>query len=206
MMKCVKRGQILWSIMLAVLMIFSLVGCGSKEHFGLQAGFTTGSDEPAPPINVAFMTEKSQIKIGEDLVVEVYCQPQNDYTQSGALKHTAELFVRRGNFHNGVQNPQPTEEDILLRQIADFWSEEYRWEVDAQGKFVGKKEVVIIPAEWFSDEIGAFSWIVLSQVTFSADSPEREIRESGSIALYYRLDGENVILYATFYDFVNDIR
>ena len=114
--------------------------------------------------------------------------------------------MSRGHFRDGIENPKPIVEDILLREIADFGAEEYKWIIEANGKFVGKQETVLIPAEWFIDDIGAFSWVLTSLCTFSEDSPEREIRESDSIALYYRIDGENVILYASFHDFVNDVR
>lgn len=198
-----------WLIMLAFLMTFSLVGCsGGEKDVGLKGGFETGSGEPSPSINVAFITEKSRLKVGEDLTVTV-CYGSNNGTATidpSPLAVTAELLMSRGHFRDGIENPKPIGEDVLLQEIADFWAEEYKWRFDAEGKFVGMQETVQIPAEWFIDDIGAFSWALTSLCTFSEDSPEREIRESDSIALYYRIDGENVILYASFHDFVNDVR
>ena len=165
-----------WLIMLAFLMTFSLVGCsGGEKDVGLKGGFETGSGEPSPSINVAFITEKSRLKVGEDLTVTV-CYGSNNGTATidpSPLAVTAELLMSRGHFRDGIENPKPIGEDVLLQEIADFWAEEYKWRFDAEGKFVGMQETVQIPAEWFIDDIGAFSWVVNSLCTFSEDSPER---------------------------------
>ncbi len=202
-------SQTFWLILLAVLMTFSLAGCGGEKDVGLKAGFETALGEPAPPVYVAFTTEKSKLKVSEDLMFTVCYGSNYDYSttfEPSPLAVTAELFMSRRHFRDGIENPKSMGEDALLQEIADFRAEKYKWRFDAEGKFVGRQETVLTPAEWFTDDIGVFSWALNSLCICSDDSPEREIRESGSIALHYRIDGENVILYASFHDFVNDVR
>ena len=190
-----------------LIMLFSLAACSAEgKDMGLKAGFEKGSGEPAPPIKVEVISEKSRLKVGEDLTVKLCYGSLSSYDRydPAPVSVTAKIFM--GHSVYGDKSPwggsyaSTLIEQFVLKEIDDFADSMYLW----QNKQAS--ETIVIPADWFAGERGGIGWSVTAHIIPSEDSPQEEWSEGGGVALYYRIKGENIILYDTYYNFYNDIR
>jgi len=95
-------------------------------------------------------------------------------------------------------------EEVVLKEIDNFATPEYCWQYSPEKGWFAATETVIVPASWFVGERGAIMWSVSVSITFSESYFNGS--EGGAVELFYRIKGENIILYDSSYNFYNDKR
>lgn len=168
------------------------------------------ADDPEPAIQIVAKTDTAVIKVGDALQVSVYTitGSEIDYQQEIVpVNVTATISMSYARV-----NPWFNKETV--KEISDGTTKDYTW----FGSYdTMKAEEITIPAEVFTEKEatdgktgerfleneGAIVWFLEVHKEFSSGETEYE---STGIALYYRIVGEDVFLYATQYNFKNDIR
>ena len=210
-----KKLATLGIVILLLFSVASLTACGNGDkNMGLKVGFGADAGEPAPPIKCAYTSEKSKLKVGEDFTIKLYYGAIGagyDATfdppptsVSAVLKMKHEIYGAMDS--TGGSYASELVEELTLKEIDDFATPEYLWQCSSETGESSATETVVIPANWFVGEKGAIGWSVLATIVFSDESHEPEFSEGGGVALYYRIEGENIILYGSYYNFFNDIR
>lgn len=169
-----------------------------------------GEDDPETEIKIVVTTDTTVIKAGDALPVSVYAMTGSeiDYQQEPVpVNVTATISM-------SYARVDPWFHKEIIKEISDGTSKDYTW----YGSYdTMKAEEITVPAdvftekevtdgktgEKFSENEGAIVWFLEVHKEFSSGETEYE---STGIALYYRIVGEDVFLYATQYDFKNDIR
>lgn len=168
------------------------------------------ADDPEGAVKIAVTTNKAVIKAGEALSVSVYAMTGSeiDYQQEPVpVNVTAKISM-------SYARVDPWFNKEVIKEISDGTKKDYTW----YGSYdTMKAEEITVPAdvftekeetdgktgEKFSANEGAIVWFLEVHKEFS--NGETDDERSGA-ALYYRIVGEDVFLYATQYDFKNDIR
>lgn len=169
-----------------------------------------GEDDPETEIKIVVTTDTTVIKAGDALPVSVYAMTGSeiDYQQEPVpVNVTATISMSYARV-----NPWFNKETV--KEIGDGTTKDYTW----FGSYdTMKAEEITIPAEVFTEKEatdgktgekfleneGAIVWFLEVHKEFSSGETKYE---STGIALYYRIVGEDVFLYATQYDFKNDFR
>lgn len=200
---------------IALLLIFSLAACvkETEEDAGLRAGFETNGDEPAPPILVRFTSDKSRLKVGEDLTIKLYYIPNSNYDTAydpASISISAKINMGHSIYGDlcpwGGSYSSELIEQFVLKDIENFFDQEYTPKYFSDVGWFSGTETIVIPAEWFAGERGSIGWWLIAHIDFPEDSVQEDFSESGGVALNYRVEGENIILYDSYYKFFNDIR
>jgi len=199
---------------IAFIMLFSLAACNppkEDEDMGLKAGFELDGDKPAPPIRCAFTSEKSKLKVGEDFTIKLsYGTNGGHYdTDPPPTSVSAKIKMARSVYGDlspsgSYANSNELIDEFVLKEIDNFATPEYVWQYSSETGWASATETVVISANWFAGERGAIVWLAFAHVVWPEGFPETE--DNGSVALYYRIEGENIILFDSYYKFFNDIR
>ena len=196
-MKKIHKFLLIMTLIIFPLFVF---GCknNTNEDTGLNVKSSDGDSFP-PPIVVHYKTEKRYLNIGEDLKISVSFGRYNDYG-SNLKSSTAELIMRRLNTdehytnYDGVYNQS-------LKIIDDFSSDEYK------GTFTSDENVlnVTIPSDWFDNSWDCLVFSLMITEVFSTNGTEHTLDGGGVGApLYYKIIGDQIKLYGSFYEFKND--
>ncbi|MGI6710419.1 MAG: hypothetical protein ACOX4W_03130 [Bacilli bacterium] len=186
----------------------------------LRGGYDDEGVEPAPPIWTEFTSDESRLKVGDNLVIKFYYAPQSSYDIStydpAPISVTAKIITGYGTYTRKLlqkgdytySQPEYTfeyenKEEFVKKEISNFAnSNNYP---TAGSEFVAFEEIEI-PANWFVGEMGAIGWTVVAKLTWAEEAGIDSINQSGGVSMYYRIEGENIILYSSYYNFSNDIR
>lgn len=202
-----------------------LTGCKqAKKNNGLKGGFDNNSIELLPSTQCGFTTDKTELKIGEDLTVKLYfgtiSNYPNDYPYVHKHNNTSpdnvltEILMKYGTYtkvalqdiKRNCHKPQYTYnyeniETSLYKEIDDFTAEKYPHVEIAYSKY----EMIVVPSSYFVGEMGSIQWVI-NIYGIWAEGVDRENYIGIATSLYYRIERNNVILYDSYYNFVNDIR
>lgn len=187
-------------------MLFSLVACNSSRKLYGQSI----NEDKAPPIWTAFTTNESRLKVGEDLPIEFYYAPQRDYssmTDPMPLSVSAKIFMKHGVYGDldpsGGSYSFEEIEELKLKGIDNFADSNY---YPAAGESSVAFESIVIPAEWFVGERGSIVLTVMVDLIWAEETGMKPITEGGSVGFNYIVEGENIILFDSYYKFFNYIR
>ena len=185
----IKRNtvkQILAKVMLIIMIssVLTLVSCKSD---GLEAGFKMSIDGCAEVnlFSLAYKSDISQFDINNVTLTFYYgvaCEDDIEYVR--------ETIFNYPNFELYFYNDEQTH--ILARRVEEnLVSEKYRWTGRSSRRIFNHSEELTIPKELFTKETG-----VISLGLFGADTRmnEEEPRELNSIDIYYKKDGDKIIL------------
>lgn len=171
-------------------------------------GEPESNGELAPPIWTAFTSDKSRLKIGEDLTIKLYYGTSKNFPNEDDDVMPIDTFTKiimgysvYGNLDSyGGGYSSELIEEIVLKEIDDFGSQNY----PAAG-LNSISETITVPANWFVGEKGCIGWSIGMYAIWSKGSEPKNYG-GGGIALYYRIEDENIILFDSYYKFFNDIR
>jgi len=198
-----KRFFVVLFIML--LSIFSLFILGCKNNTNDDTGLNVKSndgDYPSPHIVVHYKTEKRYLNVGEDLKISVSFGKFRDYKNLDYYElrsSTAELIMKRGK-----RNIQLTSFEIVATQslkiIDDFSLDDYK------GTFTSDENVlnVTIPSDWFDNSWDCLDFALMVKEVFSTNGTEHTYDGGVGAPLYYKIIGDQIKLYGSFYEFKND--
>ena len=193
-------------LLIMTLIIFPLLVFGCKnntnEDTGLNVKSSDGDSFPAH-IVVHYKTEKRYLNVGEDLKISVSFGKIRDYKNVDYYEirsSTAELIMKRGK-----RNIQLTSFEIVATQslkiIDDFSLDDYK------GTFTSDENVlnVTIPSDWFDNSWDCLVFSLMITEVFSTNGTEHTLDGGGVGApLYYKIIGDQIKLYGSFYEFKND--
>lgn len=186
----------------------------------LKGGFDSNGDEPEPPIWVEFTSEESRLKVGDNLTINLYYAPQSSYDIStydpAPISVTAKIIMGHGTYtreliqkgEHTYSQPEYTFEyegieELVKKEISNFANlSNYPTASSASVAF----EEIEIPIDWFVGEMGSIAWTIAAELTWADGTGIDSENQGGGVALYYKIEGENIILYSSYYNFFNDIR
>lgn len=139
-------------------------------------GLSATTNEPMrPPYLMEYSSDKSKIKIGEDLKVNLrFIIEHFDFGYSDAISMSA-IFVMR---HKSNQSKEAVIEEIENLEDKSEW----QWEV-------------VVPSDWFCDEEGIIIWVLSFLPNRPLGSPELEIERGIAICLFYIVEGDTIKLF-----------
>lgn len=161
----------------------------------LRIGFDLENDKKINGVKLAVTTEKTKIKVGEDLPISLYCVcgSKEDYIQNGNVPQSVTASVLMS--YSGVEPDKIVE---TVRKIEDATMSDYTW----NGSFEGiKTELVIVPAQTFiksddsdklpnkSDGVLVLALEVHKEYSNGIGNTDRD-----SVALYYQIKGDEIYL------------
>jgi len=197
-----KRIKVFFMMFLIVFSFF-LIGCKNENDSIVDKGLNVDSVEDgclkAPYYVVHCKTQKRFLDIGEDLNVSVSFGTTRDYDALSNVvfkSATAELLMKR--------TKQLTDSEEIdsqtLKIIDDFSLDEYKETFTSEINVVN----VTIPSQWFDNSCDSFVFSLRVTEKFLSDDVETIYDKGAGVALYYRIIGEQIKLYGSFYEFKND--
>lgn len=171
-------------------------------------GLPESSGEPAPLIWTRFASDESRIKVGEDLNIKFYYASLCDFisiSDPAPISVSAKIIMGHsvhGNINQYGSYSSTLIDEFVLKEIDNF-ADVVNYPV--AGSISTAFEEIVIPADWFVGEKGSIGWSVKAELIWAEETGKESETHGGGVALYYRVEGENIILYNSYYKFYNDI-
>ena len=199
-----KRIKVFF-MMFLIIFSFFLIGCKNENDSIVDKGLNVNSSVDdgcleSSDVVVHCKTQKRFLDIGEDLNVSVSFGRTCDYEDlSGGDSVTAELLMKRTKWNNQLTDYEEIDSQTL-KIIDDFSLDEYK------GTFTSEKNVVnvTIPAQWFNNSCDSFVFDLRVTEKYLFDDAAIINHQGAEVSLYYRIIGEQIKLYGSFYEFKND--
>ena len=169
-----KRISVIVLSFIIVSTFFCLAGCTDK---GLST--STNYGDPAPWFNIGYTSEKSKIKIGEDLTINLRVFLIYDSEVSTTVRIALYPF----------SNP---EEEKVITDIENFEAE---WQ-----------DKVVIPSEWFIEGNDTLMIKAYACYLYEYEGELREDKGEQSIPLHYIVEGNTIKLFDFYYKYEKYIK
>jgi hypothetical protein len=189
----------------------------------LKGWFEASNGEPASKSWCAFTSDESRLKVDKCLIAKLFYGTEYDYPADlpSRFRHDGQLpteVLTEISMAHGIYTrrlPQKGEytygkseyifeyegiEGVVLKEIHDFGRQNY-----PNAGFISASETVVIPAEWFVGEMGGIVWTLVTYGVWP-EGIDRNNAVGIGVGLYYRTEGEDIILFDSYYNFCNDIR
>ena len=202
-----KRKKYIFSILIIYVMIISFIsiGCTDKNIcYSMDRGFSIGFDstlsEPDSDVKIAIKIAKSRITVGENLPIYLYYWSNYSYNEydPNPLKVTAKISVI-------FDKDNKTERVVTIKKIEDFTLYTYKT-VILNNDEQYKPETFTLSTDDFIYEEGAIVWGLETHILFPIGSPQEQLIENSSVALYYRVENKYIFFYKNQYEFNNNIK
>ena len=197
-----KRIKVFF-MMFLIIFSFFLIGCKNENDSIVDNGLYVKSSVEGgcqkSHYLVEYKTQKRFLDIGEDLNVSVSFGRTRDYDALSNVvfkSATAELLMKRTNQLTDYEEI----DSQTLKIIDDFSLDEYK------ETFTSEKNVVnvTIPSQWFDNSSDSFVFSLRVTEKYLSDDVEIIYDQGAWVSLYYRIIGEQIKLYGSFYKFKND--
>ena len=167
---------------------------------GFSIGFDSTLSEPESGVKIAIKIAKSRIIVGENLPIYLYYWSNYSYNEydTNPLKVTAKISVI-------FDKDNKTESVVTIKEIEDFTLYTYKTVVlnnDEQYK----PETFTLSTDDLIYEGGTIVWGLETHILFPIGSPQEQLIENSSVALYYRVENKYIFFYKNQYEFNNNIK
>lgn len=175
------------SAVLSCAIAFAFVGCSEDNDVGVRGSNNWGDCGAAPPIKVEFASEHSKVKSDSDVGIELFYEATSNYNRvyyPERISVSATVVMKSWDYEDDFGSPR---KQLLIKTIDKFST--------------AGTETVTIPNDWFVADAGVISWVVTARIVFLGTC--EGIEEQDGVSLYYLKQGEDMVLFGSFYDFYN---
>jgi len=181
-----------------------------KKENRMDKGLISSSNciEETLPVVMAFISEKSKIKVGDDLMIKLYygtlvnlpTRENNSTLVDTSVKMFMSQYVYGTLDTSGGSYAEELIINNIYKEFNDFSTQNYP--VAGYNDIPMIYEIITIKANWFIGERGYIRWAIKTLVIWEEGSEN----SGGFIDLFYRVEGEDILLYSNYYNFFNGIQ
>ena len=170
-------------LMLAAIIVCALVGCvkpinGQNEE---DKGLHAATNNREANLNIDYSTDKSTIKVGEDLTLTLRVYLLANYTTLSSCVSSTLRVVAIDNIGQVYEE----DKEITLKEFKNFDGE---WQ-----------EEVVVSRSWFSEKEGIILFVAYANYVFT--NAPYELEETNSIHLCYIIEDDTIKLFDSEYEF-----